>query len=145
MVTTFAEYLLVAGEGSFEMRPVSHNLISLCCSLSLSISSDRIREGMKEISCSSLYLGRQGSMWSWCCRSCVWDGFQGSGKERWVQAPGQGWGGEGGGSQWQRLVQSSQQRPGQLLLNEEPASRSSCLWTDFSPRQGFWKLCSSFK
>lgn len=36
MVTTFAEYLLVAREGSFEMRPVSHNLISLCCSLSLS-------------------------------------------------------------------------------------------------------------
>jgi len=37
MVTTFAEYLLAEREGSVEMRPVSHNLISLCCSLSLSL------------------------------------------------------------------------------------------------------------
>lgn len=38
MVTTFAEYLLAEREGSFEMRPVSHSLVSLCCSLSLSLS-----------------------------------------------------------------------------------------------------------
>lgn len=64
MVTTFAEYLLAEKEGSFETRPVSHNLISLCCSLSLflslSISSDRIREGMKEISFSSFHFGKTG-------------------------------------------------------------------------------------
>lgn len=34
MVTIFAEYLLAKREGFFEMRPVSHNLISLGCSLS---------------------------------------------------------------------------------------------------------------
>lgn len=36
MVTAFAECLLAEREGFFEMKPVSHNLISLCCSLSLS-------------------------------------------------------------------------------------------------------------
>lgn len=36
MVTTFAEYLLAEREGSFETKLVSHNLISLCCFLSLS-------------------------------------------------------------------------------------------------------------
>lgn len=37
MVTTFAEYLLAEREGSFEMRLVSHSLISLYCVLSLSL------------------------------------------------------------------------------------------------------------
>lgn len=71
MVTTFAEYLLAEREGFFEMRPVSHNLISLRCSLSL---PPWIRKGMKEISFGSLHFGRRGSMklvWQELCAGTV--------------------------------------------------------------------------
>lgn len=62
MVTTFAEYLLAAREGSFEMRPVSHNLISLCCSLSLSYQPTGLGKVCKKFPLVVFILWRQGSV-----------------------------------------------------------------------------------
>lgn len=105
MVTTFAEYLLAEREGSFEMRPVFHNLISLCCSLSLSITNNRFREGMQEISFSCLHFVKTGQceivVAGVVCRDCFRASIY-SGKGRWIPWPG--WGGEGGGSCWQTLA-----------------------------------------
>lgn len=87
MVTTFAEYLLAEREGFFEMRPVSHNLISLRCSLSL---PPWIRKGMKEISFGSLHFGKTGQHEAGVAGAVCGDCFRASlfsEMGRWVWAP----------------------------------------------------------
>lgn len=122
MVTTFAEYLLAEREGFFEMRPVSHNLISLRCSLSL---PPWIRKGMKEISFGSLHFGRRGSMklvWQELCVGTVSGYSVYSEMGRWVWTPAQGWGGESRGSWWH----TSAPKVVRLLTAELTAGLSVC-------------------